>query len=79
MRRRTSSASSGRQFGDEVGSVVGLHDVQNVGGARRLESGDYRYAVVVTELLEHVGQARVGELLGDRHLAVVGQGVNEVR
>ena len=68
-----------RQLSDEVRRVVGLHDVQNVRRAGSLEGRDDRNAVVVTELLEHVGQASVGQLLRDGHLTVLGQAVDEIR
>ena len=67
------------QLGDEVGRVVGLHDVQNVGGSGGFQRGDDRDTVVVTQLLEHVGEARIRQLHGDRHLAVLGERVHEVR
>ena len=69
----------GGQLGDEVGRVVGLHDVQDVGGSGGFQRRDDRDTVVLTQLLEHVGEARVRQLHGDRHLAVLGERVHEVR
>ena len=62
----------GRQLSHEVGSVIRLHGVEHVRGARDLQGGDEGDGVVVTELLDGVSQPLVLQL--GRHLHLTGQG-----
>ena len=68
-----------RQLRDQVGRVVRLHFVEDVGGASSLQCGHDLHAVIITEFFEHVGQSVFRQFLSDRELAVSGQVMQEVR
>ena len=67
------------ELGDKVGGIIGLHDVQNIGGSACFQLGEDRHAVIVAEFLKDVGQTRVGEFGGDCKLAIGGKIMDEVR
>ena len=82
-RRRTSSAPSGSiscssssacalgQFGEEVGGVVRVHFLEDVGGAVDVEGGEDFHLVAFAHLLQDVREPFVLQLAGDLEAALV--------
>ena len=61
----SSSWRSVGQLGEQVGGVVGLHRLEDVGDAVVLQAGDELDLLVLGQLLEDVGELVVGEGGGD--------------
>jgi hypothetical protein len=59
------------QLGEQVGGVVRVHLLQDVGGALRRQRGDDLDLVVLGQLLEHVGEALVVQRGGDLEAGVL--------
>ena len=68
----------GRKFGEEVGRVVGVHLLDDVGGAPVLEASDDLDAVVLGEFLEDVGELLVIECECELDAALGAQLVHEI-
>ena len=58
---------------DQVGRVIRLHLVENVGGALVVHAADDVDLVLLGHFLERVGEPVVGQLFGDLLAAVLGQ------
>ena len=56
----------GRELGEQVCGIVGLHRLEDVGGALGVEAGKDLHLVVLGQLLKDVGEPVVVELCGDR-------------
>ena len=67
------SRCSRRQLGEQVGRVVGVHLLQDVGGALAVELAEDLDLVVLGQLLQHVGEALVVERGGDLGAPLVRQ------
>ena len=89
--RRTSAASCGLhqaqqpllvllgQLGEQVGGVVRVHRLQDVGGALLLQLAEDLHLVVLGQLLQDVGEPVVVEGGGHLGAALGGQVVQDVR
>ncbi len=66
----------GRQLGDQVGRVVGVHLLEHVGRALALEQPQDLDLVLLGQLLQHVGEPLVGERGHDGGTPLGGQVVD---
>ena len=67
-----------RELGEQVGGIVGLHRLQDVGGPLVVQAGEDLHLVVLGELLEDVGQAIVVQRGRDLPPPVAGQIVDRI-
>ena len=67
-----------RQLAEQVGRVVRVHGLQDVGGALLLQLAEDLDLVVLRQLLEHVGEPVVVEGGGDLGAALGGEVVQDV-